>query len=279
MDWERLKFYLDGVGEASKRSRVVFYIILLSSAMIFAFYWKTREGSWLEHRINLRHSLLNHWEELKSPTYTDHVSDEERKRLRGALEKMGIGLQTPVDKDFLQRQLYNLDDQFNGTFKVPFVDVTFDINDFLLFSSLQLNVLAIVFLFCLIREEETLRISFESVREAGIHPFRDFYKMAGMHQIWNIPGGSHKSREFLLRMVTWLLFLFPLVAEWWIFIDDRMTAGAWNILDKSFGNRIVIFEYILMISLTVTTVMGASIFNRMSDHWDKAYEEIHAAEK
>lgn len=287
----KFDFYLEQVGESAKRCRLVLYLLLVSSAMIFVFDWRNNSDGWLKSRIDIRHAILTNWEQYTNVANSTMMTNDdlriERGRELAALKRMDLSPQNPGDKEILEWQLHDLEDQWDGAFKIPFMDATFDINDFFLFSALELLVLAVIFLHCLVREEENLGLAFDFMRKADKQrPVADqakpgllaeFYDMASMQQVWTVPSGAHKGTESALRYLSRLVFLLPLLIIWWIMIRDRMSPGASQILNKSFGHEVIWMEYITVFLLTIAMFCATVVFLRMDKLWKQACLEVTGA--
>lgn len=281
MTQDKLKFYLEQVGAASQRSRLVFYLIMISTVMAFAFDWKNMHGGWLHSRIQLRQGILDNWNELKPGEHPGQVVTDvyTLHRYRKALELLHMESQTEPDKQSLEWQLKELEDQWYTTFKVPFMDITFDDNDFLFFSALELSILEIVFLHCLMREEETLLFSFNTFRDYGLDSLREFYNLASMKQIWTVPKGSSQWTENVLRSSAVWSFFLPVLIIWGILIREKVTEQLTDyhpqfVLNWIFAIVMPLLELLTATFLTAVTLWAWRFFRRMDDLWDDINREI-----
>jgi len=277
---DELKFYLNEVNEASKRSRTILYLILIATAIIFAFQWKSLEGSWLENRVLLRRGVINHWNELNNLTnktpasatpyaYDDWIRDSNTLvRLRAE--------EPEVTKPELERRLKSLEADFftTDTFSLPFLHVTFDINDFIFFSALQLFILGIIFLFCLMREEENLNNSYEYFKKPPADNLQSFYDMASMQQVWNLPGKKGNATR-LLRLGQVFIFVLPLAVEWWVFIYHLwVDEKDWEMLNPFLCHLMVQIDIVLMLLLTAVMAGAGYLFFRMDEIWGKMRRDL-----
>ena len=291
---EKFYFYLEQVGEAAKRSRLILYLLVFSSAMIFAYDWKNNKEGWLDSRIDIRHDLLSHWDQLKNNTQPIGMSsdewDKEKNREWAALERLNLNPKNDDDAKILEWQLQGFEQQWDEPFKVPFTEITIDNNDFVFFAATEVLILTVVFLHALVREEENLRISFEAMRRKpedrpapplsqtapeSLHQLSEFYDMASMQQIWTVPcAGEDKVTRSFLRLGLWPIFFLPLFVIWWVLIRSALHAGSWDILNQSFGHEMIWLQYIATLLLTVTTMWAAFFFIRIDKLWADAYQDI-----
>jgi hypothetical protein len=269
---EELKFYLEQMSEAARKTRIVFYFLLLSGAIIFAFQWKMGDFGWLKKRVEIRRGILNNWDAFKTPNiipapFTNSTANMETwANFTAALTRMHIDPNQPEDKESLERELRGLEDEYNGTFKVPFADVVFDINDFTLFSLLELLALTVALVYCLAHEEHCLRIAFEDIGEK--HQ-RELYRKASMVDFGKISNRPNSKTASFLAFGRSLIFFIPLLVGCGILIYDRATPGAGKILSKGLAGYFVFTEYFLTFILLTTTILAFVFFQRINRLWDK----------
>lgn len=303
-----LTFYLRRVAESSDRSRKVLYLILTATAFIFAYQWRTMKypQNWLQARIEVRSSIVSHWKDFtnwdtfhKFHTNTVTISNaaqlnglkwddlktwDERTTNRYYLwrERLGYQILTnhhpDLTKEEVKEKITELRKEAStwGVFTVPFFNITFDDNDFVLFSELSLLILAVVLLYCLLREKENLSISFDFSKEHYVHS--DFYRRASMEQVWsNLEDVHPRWLRPIACVVPYVLFAIPLFVEWWAFFEDRVSDGdltvgglsAWDILNKPLGNFVYWAEFALLVLLTLITILSGLVFEQMNELWEE----------
>ena len=298
---EDAKFYLAQIGEASKRSRSVFYLLLVSTALIFSYHWKMRDGGWLDHRIQLRQDMITYWNDLGSTNIPlERVSGSNKTNILAA----GYWWQITNTVTLLHRQASNSNDlaelqaelsalrkEWGSGFKVPFIEAVFDPNDFVLLSILELLVLSFVFLHCLIREEDNLKISFAAfgfgaesahVDKCKLAELGKFCKKARMQQVWLL--ADREPTDYwqpLLQKGLWLVFFSPLAVQWWVFLEASWDWKAghffpdeWRVVAPGLGMVIMVIEFILLVLLSLLTVRSAKIFSEMNQLWAGVHDRI-----
>lgn len=266
---EELKFYLKQISEAAKKTRIVFYFLLLSSAIIFAFQWKMGDFGWLKKRVEIRRDILHNWDALKTPaiipgSYTNNA--QKWGDFTNAIVKLYIDPNQVGDKESLERELKSLEEEYNSTFKVPFADVVFDINDFTLFSMLELLALTVALVYCLAHEEHCLRIAFEDI---GERHQRELYRKASMLDFGKISNQPNSKVARCLALGRSVIFFIPLLVGCGILIYDRATPGAGKILSKGLAGYVVFTEYLLTFILLVVTILALTFFQRINHLWKK----------
>jgi hypothetical protein len=269
---EELKFYLEQISEAAKKTRLVFYFLLLSSAIIFAFQWKMGDFGWLKKRVEIRRDILDNWDALKTPaiipsSFTNSSTNIEKwMGFTAALSKMHIDPNQPEDKESVERELKILEEEYDTAFKVPFADVVFDINDFTLFSLLELLALTVAFVYCLAHEEHCLRIAFEDIVEEPQR--KELYRKAAMLDFGKISNEPNSKTAKCLAVGRIMIFFVPLVVGFAIVIYDFTTPGAGEILSKGLAGVFVFSEYVLTLILLAVTILAFVFFLRINRFWN-----------
>ena len=288
---DRFDFYLEQVGESAKRSRLVLYLLLVSSAMIFAFDWKNDSHSWLRYRVDIRHDILGHWKQLKSGEAPEGMSsdawEKEKKRELLALDRLNLNPKYDDDEEILKTEVEDFQKQWDEPYKVPFTEITIDINDFVFFAASEMLILAVVFLHAIVREEENLRISFTAMMKsdkAATSPshkrLSEFYDMASMLQIWTVPDGlEYKVTKSFLRVGFWPIFFIPLLVIWWVLIRSALNTGSWDLLNPALGHEMIWLQYLATFLLTVTMMWAAFFTVRINQLWTQTYKVVQELEK
>jgi hypothetical protein len=164
------------------------------------------------------------------------------------------------------------------TVAVPFLGVSFDVNDLSLFASITFLLLLSLLLFNLIREEENLTMLFESLSDEELPAA---YRVLSMTQVFTIPPALSAKRGMFSALVepTWrwvarLLFLTPLIVEAFVLSNNRSTLNTGQAVSRELANveyRLGITCFLLMIIVTASCLWGSAA---ISSQWRKAHGRV-----
>jgi|SRR5271165_5762720 len=288
---EDLDYYLERIGESAKRSRVVFYLLLISTALSFAYQWQNLyEFNWLQSRVERRQAMLNCWEKLeancKQSESTEGVSTYckapgDLSMHCRALEWLKLDAKDPESRKILEWQLRALLGERYGRQKFPLLDITFDVNDYRLFSTLELLILAVAFGHCLMREKDNLRILFEGPQEQPLDQLKEVYQKATMQQVWTVPlEPDNEKKVRWLRRGFCLLYFLPVLVNWgfvvygWVREKERFVPSA---LNMGLGITELCLEVFSLLLLTVTMLWAYRSLKGINEIWDRAYDSAHSS--
>ena len=156
--------------------------------------------------------------------------------------------------------------------RVPFFGFSFDVNDLGLLGGIAFLVILGSFRFCISREVDNLRLSFDEAHR--LRRLKEFYNLLAMRQVFTVPRTPYINRTVFLRITPKLICWLPLLVHLSVTWNDIRTGWIGKDLqDFRFrlliGSELVIAFLIIVLASTVTNRML-----RLDGLWDQAWEEI-----
>lgn len=139
------------------------------------------------------------------------------------------------------------------SFRIPFFDVSFDINDLGFIGGLGFSIILLIFYLSLIREKENIKIAFKASElkfNNNYHNRRQYYYLLSMNQLIIMPHVMNKKGKRYFKILPLTLLCFPFVFSFCVFINDIITSQ----YGTNFSGGMTRFEY-LMSSLFLIVII------------------------
>lgn len=157
--------------------------------------------------------------------------------------------------------------------RVPFVGISFDVNDIGLIGGLTLTIFMVVYWFNLKRERDLLRILDENlVERLGISRAHMYWLLNGT-QVLQVPPGGSVLRERDMR--AWLprfLFFVPILTQAFVILNDVLTLRIGMML--SFGSTILTLALATLFLgiLVALTGLCLHVSSQIEEIWEDRYK-------
>lgn len=261
-----LNRYIESAGDASKRSRWVLLVLIVSSVFGYASYLSSRTEAWPWHRLELLNTTIRCIQKHDNPhipctrreveaasafltrwQYTDteaHTVDE--------LARLDIDVNA-LDHHLLHQRDIIMDRIASQN--VPILGFTFDVNDLGKIATMTFVILLLVLLLALRRERQNVELlRNRAIKIAGgsnTAALAEARDMIYMRQVFSIIADPNPKRRFFKRAllsigsklhigIVWV----PVWVEWKIFRMDLGTMGIGEALNSSSTTFLLAWELI-----------------------------------
>jgi hypothetical protein len=197
------------------------------------------------------------------PLYSGKELDEARKLYRERF----LNMYAALSRGYVENAL---------SVRVPFFGITFDVNDLGIMGGISFLVILVWLRFCISREVDNLRLSFEEADRLG--KGKEFYTLLAMRQVLTTPRTRYLKRsKFLVvapKIIVWAAFM----------VHIGVVIHDFNTRDLAIGLKLgryqltMIAEVLLAIPLFVLSVMVTKRLIRMDRVWDRAWVTINKPE-
>lgn len=255
---EEIKTLIDATKAAGDRSRRIVLLLVFSSVIAFAAFWNSHPQGWASQRFHFINKTYEKYILDKLPDsskekflYRNTVklkdsSDITDARMNEFLEPRNIN--TVDELEFLKRVYFNIKEN-TFSVKIPILGVTFDINDLGLFSGLTLSLLLLILWFCLEREWENLKVTFEEVSKVDL---RHYYKIMSMSQVFTVPAKENRDLNLLWIILPKILYLLPLITQLLICLNDLNTSIYVRPIS---GHATDVYNFVNIVSIVCISVL------------------------
>lgn len=282
---------------ASKRVRMVLFVLLLGSVLAFSGFWNSRQNSWQNARIA---NLMQKLEYLENESdYCKTAFSKERleylERIKASYDKRHKLIKSPyykkLEKELLE--IIRLYCEYTVHFTIPILGIHFDTNDLCLMSGLTLTILMLLMFYSYNRELQALRISQSMIFKEFVEEKRKYFLLLSNSQILAVPILTSLLPDFppqhtlmkILKYVPKILFFIPLSVYFCIYINDLKTYNYGDILNRTnslisvtVSTTIIIFLILISIVIIITSFNIDKLWKRMTNDLIEI-EEKQKAEK
>jgi len=255
---------IDACRVAQNRTRVTMAVTVSASVLVFAAFWNSWQGSWINKRLHRTNDAL----ELK--IWNVHLRDSlKTDELRNRFDKARSFalIRDIADSSHLaevNRGLQKiLTDEVNNI-RVPFFGIIFDVNDLGIASGLAFIALLSWLRFCLLREQENLKFTIDEADSQNKLSY--CYHVLSMHQLFTLPEIDKQVAAFWRRTPIFLMWL-PMLVHTIVFGHDLYSYKYG--LTISILNTVIVYV-ISLISLSVIislTISCSKLLNAIDKVW------------
>lgn len=262
----QIQDYIAGTSEASKRTRIVTVVLVVASVLVLSGLLNSLQSHWMLRRMVALGDIRGRYTESKLgsfPIRSPSQSDEDYKKEVQLYEQRYKDLCAAVSRAYVENSL---------VIRVPFFGFSFDVNDLGLLGGISFLVILGCFRFCISREVDNLRLSFDEANRLKRLP--EFYDLLAMSQVFTVPRTRFIKRTLFLRVTPKLICWLPLLVHLVVMMHDFKTAYIGNELDSLRVKILLLSEFVIAVLLgflafTVTVRMW-----RLDKLWDRAWKEI-----
>ena len=158
------------------------------------------------------------------------------------------------------------------SFKIPFFDVSFDINDLGFIGGLGFTIILLIFYLSLVRGKENIKIAFKASELEFKNNYKDrrqFYYLLSMNQLIIMPHISNKKGKRYLKVLPLSLTCFPFIFSFCVFVNDILTSK----YGSNFSHEMTVFEYtisaVFLIIIMILTTLCIWEFYLVDQLWKK----------
>ncbi len=262
--------FIKAASESSERTRMVIFLMVTASILIFIGFWNRSDKGWLSHRVQKAKYIKENIKDLTETTgqemdwQLDWVDNPIAWKYAGGLvEKYGIS----GDKE--AEELYNIrlamQQEYSTLVKIPFFGFAIDEKDLGVLGGVTFIILLIVFKYSILRENANYQIVFERIKDQ--EKLKEAYDFLSMKQVFTVPHLEYKGNRILKNMPR-LLILLPLLV-YCITISDLSS------IYEGFAfypDRQVIYiaiNTIFLITIVVFTFQGFISLKKLDQLWEK----------
>jgi hypothetical protein len=252
--------YLDASSDASKRTRGVHFIMVIASVLVFAGLINSLHNSWMLARIQLSNDPDSKYVQSKIGKRPEagrpqHEIDAFARRYQ---EYYSALMKTYVDTSYVVR--------------VPVFGFTVDANDLGVLGGIAFVIILVVFRFCVSREVDNLRLSFEAADD--LDQLVSFYHLLAMRQVFTIPHTERINRTALLLWVPKAFCFAPLFVHVLVVGHDMYTAGVGKLLSDTRTTILFASEGLIFLALLGLTLNVLTRLKRLDDEWAARWPKV-----
>lgn len=263
--------YLDATSDASKRTRFVTLLLVVASVLVLVGLLNSLPSQWMLRRIVALGDINGHYTQSKLGPYPSRQQFQDDNAYKKAEE-----LYVQRYKDFCSSVGRTYVENFLVV-RVPFFGFSFDVNDLGLLGGIAFLVILGSFRFCISREVDNLRLSFDEAHR--LRRLQEFYNLLAMRQVFTVPHTQYINRTVFLKVTPKLICWLPLLVHLAVTWNDFRTAWIGHDLED-FRFRVLIISELVIASLLV--ILATTVTNRMrrlDGLWDEAWKEIQKRSK
>jgi hypothetical protein len=245
--------YLDATGESAKRTRNVTVVLVIATVLVFSGLLNSQQTNWMHKRLGKLQDIHSEYVAAKIGDYPQRGDFKDDTAYKSAtevyehryLDFWGAVTRTYVDNSWVVR--------------VPFFGVSFDVNDLGLLGGIGLLITLVCLRFCLTRELNNLKLSFDVAKEAGIAELREFYTLLAMRQVFTVPMTAHIKRSKFLKITPKLIAWLSVAVYLAVVLNDAETGFVSRELSADTRFRFLIsFEGVVFVLLSILA-MGVTL--------------------
>ncbi len=203
--------------------RIIVVVLVMTSILLFVGFWNSVEFGWTESRINILEKQLYWVEHLENKSKPTDLSAEENILFNKCKEYWDSKCHT---KETLIAEINCLRTaKINNIifFNVPFLGITFDINDLGMIGGFSLTIIYFLLLYSFLNKHNQLEVIFKKLDTINNTHFKNnAYYLIAMDQVLTVPRDSIKEGKNL-RKFPRLLYIIPIVVFIFVLIYDLYT--------------------------------------------------------
>lgn len=263
--------YLDATSDASKRTRVVTIVLVVASVLVLISLLNSLQSQWMLRRMTELGKLHGQYTESKLgpyPSRQDSKDDNEYQKAEGLYQQRYKDLCAAVARAYVENSL---------VIRVPFFGFSCDVNDLGLLGGIAFLVILGSFRFCISREVDNLRLSFEEAHR--LKKLHEFYNLLAMRQVFTVPRTQYINRTVFLKVTPKLICWLPLLAHLSVTWIDFKTAWIGHDLEDFRFRVLIISELVIAFLLLILASTVTNRMRRLDVLWDEAWTEIQKQPK
>jgi hypothetical protein len=263
--------YLDATGESAKRTRNVILVLVIATVLVFSGLLNSQQTNWMHKRLDKLRDIHSDYVASKVGAYpipSDYKDDPAAYKLATeAYEHRYLDLWAAVARTYVDN---------SWVIRVPFFGFSFDVNDLGLLGGFGLLTILVCLRFCLSRELNNLRLSFDVAKQASILELQEFYTLLAMRQVFTVPKTTYITRSKFLKITPKLIVWLTVAVYFAVTFNDATTGWVSRELAADYRYRFVIsFEGVVLVLLCILSAGVTQRLIRMDRVWDDCWNEIN----
>jgi hypothetical protein len=258
-----LQQYVDAAKEATTRTRQILLVMIISSVLVFAACWNSLEGSWVNQRlVQARNDAGN-----------------------------GSSIDVPLKTSYRLMWLQRIRAEQVSQIHVPFLGISFDVDDLGMLGGIAFVVLLIWVNYSLWHQSYNLKLAFDLAKGLDVKESVQTGKKSGgllyytyqnlaMHQVLTIPpipatrrGGGGNDVGIWLKMSK-VLYALPLIVQTFVVVHDLMTVNLAQVLSEGGTTFILITEHFFLALIVALTIICFRRWRKTYATWKSVADEI-----
>jgi len=281
---EHVKTYIEASARATTRSRDILILIIIVSVLIFGAFWNSRQGSWINERLQMDVTATKYLKLLSDADQMATINVQKTVELRA----LAADHQFDAVREYLKIRPYlNTVDAINTAahklveiqtehvlyLHLPFFGFFIDVNDLGLLGGFTFTLLLLWLRFSMWHELNNLNMTF---REARNHQSKKFcYEALAMHQVLTIPQSlDDKASRGHWQYVVKALLLLPFAIHLTIFCFDSFSFSyGWSI---SAPNTVIgtAVSGLFLLCISALTFVCFVLSGDIDAKWNNTADEI-----
>jgi hypothetical protein len=228
---ELLAQYTNAVKESTDRTRRILLIMIVASILMAIACWNTRSGGWVNSRLALAKAVDN----LLNPPPSDTPNSVQTVEVSYPAEQEQLYInarklinetgRTPYQAHQSLFWAQKVRTEQTSQIQVPFLGISFDVNDSGLLGGVTFIVLLMWVNYALWHHSNNLKFAFDYARKLGTNEDKESflfhtYQNLAMHQVLTIPprpksirNSSPGARKLWIGKLSKLLYALPLIVQ------------------------------------------------------------------
>jgi hypothetical protein len=285
-----LRDYIDSTAEASAKTRVGIYTLIVASVLLLGGALNSFQSNWMKQRLRALSDPASEYSKAKIKdisgiTWTNLTSTN----------ATNINTQNSLYLAVHQKLSDNLFRQYVAntyTVNVPFFGVSFDINDLGILGGIAIVVLMAILYFSLNREYTNLLHTFRVAEQKGL--LKHVYTILAMKQVLARPrlpmleervnteeylAEGSVNRRSGLRAVPRVVIAIPVVILMLVFIQDLSTNVIGSSLSKPYTMAVTLFTLTSLIISSYLCFQCWTIWQQLDHTWKKYLAKLSTADE
>jgi hypothetical protein len=261
--------YLDATGESARRTRNVIIVLVIATVLVFSGLLNSQQTNWMHKRLDKLHDMRSDYVTSKLGAYplrAEFKDDPAYKLAVEAYERRYLEFWAAVARTYVDN---------SWVIRVPFFGFSFDVNDLGLLGGIGFLTILVCLRFCLSRELNNLRLSFDVARQASLSELREFYTLLAMRQVFTVPKTAYIARSKFLLVTPKLIAWLSVAVYFAVTLNDASTGWVAGALSADFRFRFLVsFEGVVLVLLSVLATGVTQRLVRMDRIWDECWEAV-----
>ena len=247
-------------------------VLVIATVLLFSGLLNSQQTNWMHKRSDKLHDVHSDYVASKVGDYpqrSDFQDDSAYKSAVEAYEHRYLDFWAAVARTYVDN---------SWVIRVPFFGFSFDVNDLGFLGGIGLLTILVCLRFCLSREVNNLRLSFDVARQTSILELREFYTLLAMRQVFTVPQTAYITRSKFLKITPKLIAWLSVAVYFAVAFNDATTGWVSRELSADFRFRVLVsFEGLVLVLLGILAMGVTQRLIRMDRIWDECWEAVNTA--
>jgi hypothetical protein len=246
-------------------------VLVIATVIVFAGLLNSQQTNWMHGRLAQLRDLRGAYAESKLgpyPVRNQFGDDVAYKQAIELYQHRYSDLWAAIARTYVDTA---------WVIRVPFFGFTFDVNDLGFLGGIGFLVILVCYRFCLTREVNNLRLSFDEAKKKGKDKLEELYNLLAMRQVFTVPTTEHIQKTQFLVITPKLIPWFSVTVYCAVLRNDFATRSIGSDLERTRYHLLMAFEIVVAFFLVVLAWGITRRLVRMDGIWDEYWTVIREA--